>query len=76
MRVPGFAARWSVIVDVVGDRALIDRTVDGIASYTWRGGLSLRRVQTGRLRQYIMFLVVGTIILFMIASIWRAAVAG
>jgi NADH-quinone oxidoreductase subunit L len=66
----------SVIVDVVGDRTLIDRTVDGIASYTWRGGLSLRRVQTGRLRQYIMFLVVGTIILFMIASIWRAAVAG
>ena len=66
----------SVIVDVVGDRTLIGRTVDGIASYTWRGGLSLRRVQTGRLRQYIMFLVIGTIILFMIASIWRAAVAG
>jgi len=33
-------------------------------------------VQTGRLRQYVMFIVVGTIVLFVIASIWRAAVAG
>ena len=66
----------AVLVNVVGDRLFIDRTVDGIASYTWRGGLSLRRVQTGRLRQYVMFIVVGTIVLFVIASIWRAAVAG
>ena len=32
------------------------------ADKTWNLGLSLRSVQTGRLRQYVMFIVVGTIV--------------
>jgi len=66
----------AVMVDLVGDRTFIDRTVDGLANYTWRGANSLRGVQTGRLRQYVMFIVIGTVVLFLVASIWRRAVAG
>ena len=33
-------------------------------------GLSLRNVQTGSLRQYVMFLVVGVIFVFLISSLF------
>ncbi len=66
----------AVIVSVVGDRFIIDNGVDTVAEKTWDLGLALRTVQTGRLRQYVMFIVVGTIVIFLIASVWRYAVAG
>jgi NADH-quinone oxidoreductase subunit L len=66
----------AVIVSVVGDRFVIDKTVDTVAAETWNLGLALRTVQTGRLRQYVMFIVVGTVVIFLIASVWRYAVAG
>ncbi|MEX2316976.1 MAG: NADH-quinone oxidoreductase subunit L [Pirellulales bacterium] len=65
----------ALIVAVLGDRAIIDNAVDGFAARTWDLGLSLRAVQTGRLRQYVMFIVVGTIVLFAVASLWRYALA-
>jgi NADH-quinone oxidoreductase subunit L len=64
----------SLIVAYFGDRFLIDNAVDGFAAKTWDVALSLRSVQTGRVRQYVMFIVVGTILLFAIAT-WRYAVA-
>ena len=63
-------------MSVVGDRFIIDNGVDTVAAKTWDLGLALRTVQTGRLRQYVMFIVVGTVVLFLIASVWRYAVAG
>jgi len=67
----------AAIVAVVGDRFIIDNTVDTVAERTWDLGLSLRSVQTGRLRQYVMFIVVGTIVLFVVASVWwKYAIAG
>jgi NADH-quinone oxidoreductase subunit L len=66
----------AVIVSVVGDRFIIDNSVDTLAAETWNVGLALRTVQTGRLRQYVMFIVVGTVVLFLVASVWRYAVAG
>jgi NADH-quinone oxidoreductase subunit L len=66
----------ATVVDVVGDRGIIDRGVDTLAAKTWELALSLRALQTGRLRQYVMFIVIGTIVLFLIASVWRYAVAG
>jgi NADH-quinone oxidoreductase subunit L len=66
----------AVIVSVVGDRFIIDNGVDTLAAETWNVGLALRNVQTGRLRQYVMFIVVGTVVLFLVASVWRYAVAG
>ena len=56
-------------MSVVGDRWIIDNCVDTVAEKTWDLGLSLRSIQTGRLRQYVMFIVVGTIVLFVVASV-------
>jgi NADH-quinone oxidoreductase subunit L len=66
----------AAIVSVVGDKLVIDKSVDNLAATTWNAGLALRTVQTGRLRQYVMFIVVCTVVIFMIASVWRYAVAG
>ena len=68
---------FAVVVNVVGDRWIIDNGVDTFAEKTWDIGLSLRSIQTGRLRQYVMFIVVGTIVLFVVASLWwKYAIAG
>jgi NADH-quinone oxidoreductase subunit L len=76
----GFAWMYrglSQAVAVAGDRWVIDNFVDTLADKTWDLGLSLRTVQTGRLRQYVMFIVVGTIVLFIVASLWwNLAIAG
>jgi NADH-quinone oxidoreductase subunit L len=65
------------IVATIGDRLIIDNVVDTTAEKTWDLGLSLRSVQTGQLRQYVMFIVVCTIALFIIATLWwRVAIAG
>jgi NADH-quinone oxidoreductase subunit L len=67
----------STAVAVAGDRWVIDNFVDTVAEKTWDLGLSLRGIQTGRLRQYVMFIVVGTIVLFIVASLWwSSAIAG
>jgi NADH-quinone oxidoreductase subunit L len=67
----------AAFVATVGDRWVIDNLVDGFAEKTWNLGLSLRSVQTGRLRQYVMFIVVWTIVLFVVASLWwKIALAG
>jgi NADH-quinone oxidoreductase subunit L len=67
----------SNVVSVVGDRWIIDNNVDRFAEKTWDLGLSLRSVQTGHLRQYVMFIVVCAVVLFVVASLWvRFALAG
>jgi NADH:ubiquinone oxidoreductase subunit 5 (subunit L)/multisubunit Na+/H+ antiporter MnhA subunit len=55
---------FSAIVDALFDQTVVDGTVNTFASGTWNFGLWLRRLQTGNLRQYVMFIVVGTVILF------------
>jgi NADH-quinone oxidoreductase subunit L len=75
----GFAYLYrglAAVVAVVGDKFFIDKTVDTVAEKTWDLGLSLRSFQTGQLRQYVMFIVVCTIALFIIASLWQLAIAG
>jgi NADH-quinone oxidoreductase subunit L len=73
--IAGAARVGALAVAKLGDRMIIDNFVDGVAARTWNLGLSLRAVQTGRLRQYVMFIVVGTILLFVFAT-WRFAFAG
>lgn len=73
-------ARWvrgiSRLDDLL-DRYVVDGLVNIVASWTYGFGLALRRVQTGRLRQYVMFIVVGTVALFVLASfLWNYAAAG
>jgi proton-translocating NADH-quinone oxidoreductase chain L len=60
----------AAVVSTVGDRWIIDNGVDTFAEKTWDLGLFLRTIQTGRLRQYVMFIVVCTIMFFVIASLW------
>jgi NADH-quinone oxidoreductase subunit L len=62
------------------DRFFLDGLIiNGLARRTWNLGLALHNVQTGRLRQYVMFIVVGTIALFMLISFvwsWGPPVSG
>ena len=54
---PRAARAWSTSLF---DRTVVDGSVNTFASWTWDFGLLLRKLQTGSLRQYVMFIVVGT----------------
>ena len=72
-------ARWtrtfSSYWDWIADRTVVDGSVNLFASRMHALGLSLRRVETGKLRQYVMFLAMGTVLVFALASFWRYAFA-
>ena len=53
---------------MVLDRTIVDGTANGLARGTWDTGLWLRKIQTGSLRQYVMFIAVGTILVFVAIS--------
>ncbi len=59
----------------LADRTIVDGFVNLLAARTYGLGLTLRKAQTGNLRQYVMFIVIGTIAVFMLASFWRYALA-
>jgi NADH-quinone oxidoreductase subunit L len=72
-RFAGFVAR----LDEWIDRTFIDGFVDGLARMTFAAGLGFRRVQSGYLRQYILWIAVGTVALFLLISFcWNWALAG
>jgi proton-translocating NADH-quinone oxidoreductase chain L len=50
----------SRVVDVLFDRTVVDGSVNTFAHWTWDFGLLLRKLQTGSLRQYVLFIVMGT----------------
>lgn len=81
--VSGFDRRWidgfieglaatgkaiSVFWDRVLDRSIVDNGINGLAGWTYAFGNALRRLQTGRLRQYLMLIVVATVAIFVIVS--------
>ncbi|MBL8811543.1 MAG: NADH-quinone oxidoreductase subunit L [Planctomycetaceae bacterium] len=57
-----FVSQW----DRKFDETVVDGLVNLVGNSTWSVGNSLRTVQTGRLRQYVMFIVVGVVALFAI----------
>jgi NADH-quinone oxidoreductase subunit L len=65
----------SVFWDRVADRTIIDGLVNALARRTFGLGIFLRRAQTGNLRQYVLFIVVGTILVFVLTNVWRYALA-
>jgi NADH-quinone oxidoreductase subunit L len=70
-----WGARQLAGFDAWIDRTVVDGVVNATAAATWNTGLKLRGLQTGRLRQYVMFIVVGTVALFVLASLaFRATV--
>lgn len=59
------------------DRYLVDGLVNLVANWTYSFGIALRVLQTGKLRQYVMFIVVGIVGLFVLVSFyWSYAQAG
>jgi NADH-quinone oxidoreductase subunit L len=71
-----WSARQLAGIDAWMDRCLVDGLVNATAAATWNAGNKLRGLQTGRLRQYVMFIVVGTVALFALASMAFRASAG
>ena len=72
-----WTARQLAGIDAWIDRTLVDGLVNATATATWNAGLELKKLQTGHLRQYVMFIVVGTVALFVIASLlFRTTIAG
>jgi len=63
-----FTRGFSVFWDRVADRTIVDGLINLVASWTYSTGLWLRGLQTGRLRQYVMFIVIGTISIFVLIS--------
>ena len=53
------------------DRLFVDGLVNLTARWTCAVGARLRRVQTGNLRQYVMLLAAGTVVLFVLMSLFR-----
>jgi NADH:ubiquinone oxidoreductase subunit 5 (subunit L)/multisubunit Na+/H+ antiporter MnhA subunit len=72
-----WAVRWIARLDDAIDRLVVDGLVNFTARRTYGAGMSLRNVQTGQLRQYVMFIGIGTVALFVLVSFfWSYAVAG
>ena len=57
-----FVSKW----DKRFDENIVDGFVNLVGNSTFAVGRSLRVIQTGRLRQYVMFIVVGIVALFAI----------
>ena len=57
--------------DDVIDRYGVDGTVNWTAKWIYATGDSLRQLQTGKLRQYVTFIVVATVAIFVIVTFIR-----
>jgi NADH-quinone oxidoreductase subunit L len=72
-----WCARRIAGIDAWIDRWVVDGLVDATADVTWNAGLELKKLQTGRLRQYVLFIALGTVALFVLVSfLYRTALAG
>jgi NADH-quinone oxidoreductase subunit L len=68
-----FAFAW----EKVADQTIVDGFVNVFAGWMYSLGLSTRRVQRGSLREYVLYIAMATIVVFVLISIFRAtAVAG
>ncbi|MEZ6064918.1 MAG: proton-conducting transporter membrane subunit [Planctomycetaceae bacterium] len=57
-----WVSRW----DRVFDEAVVDRLVNVVGDTTYSFGRSFKRIQTGNLRQYVMFIAAGVVCLFVL----------
>ena len=63
-------------VNQVADRTLVDGFVNLFAAWTYSLGVSLHAIQTGRIRQYVMFIVIGAVAIFVLISFfWSPTLA-
>jgi NADH-quinone oxidoreductase subunit L len=52
------------------DRLLVDGLIERVSRWIHALGLRLRTVETGNLRQYVMLIAVGTVAMFLVASLY------
>ena len=75
--VASLTARFSSWGDRWIDQSIVDGLANCIARWTYVVGVSFRHVQTGRVRHYVMFIVVGTVAIFILISLfWSRGLAG
>jgi NADH-quinone oxidoreductase subunit L len=67
-----FAYGW----EWLADRVVVDGFVNVFAGWMYSLGLATRRVQRGNLREYVLFILVGALVLFVVISIFRVTYAG
>jgi len=71
------AKRIAVFWAWFADKIVVDGAVNGVAGWFYSTGTSLRKVQTGNLRQYVLFIVIGAIAITVLTLfIWNPVVAG
>ncbi|MBL7040246.1 MAG: NADH-quinone oxidoreductase subunit L [Pirellulaceae bacterium] len=69
--------RFATIWEWATDQTVVDGFVNTVARWTYAVGVWLRVFQTGKLRQYVMFIVIGAIAIFVLISFfWSPSVAG
>jgi NADH-quinone oxidoreductase subunit L len=66
-----WAARNMATFDDLIDRYAVDGAVNTTARWIYAAGNSLRQLQTGKLRQYVMFIGVATVAIFVLITILR-----
>ncbi len=67
-----FAKWW----EFIADQSLVDGAANLLAGWTYSLGLSLRSLQTGRIRQYVMFIVIFALAIFVLISFfWSPTLA-
>ncbi|MBA4031715.1 MAG: NADH-quinone oxidoreductase subunit L [Planctomyces sp.] len=52
------------------DEGIIDKLVDGFGRGVWSSGLSLRKAQTGHIRQYVLLAAAAVVVLFLLLFAW------
>jgi len=63
----GLAMVW----ERLADRGIVDGSVNALAAGVYRLGVRLHGLQTGRLRQYILFVGAGALAIFVVISFFR-----
>jgi NADH-quinone oxidoreductase subunit L len=59
----------------LADQIIVDGSVNLMARWIYQVGVSLRRIQTGSLRQYVLFIVIAAIAVFVLVSFMWAPVS-
>jgi len=74
--IAGVTKQFAVLWERFVDRGIVDAAANDLAAGTYKAGSSLRGMQTGNLRQYVMFIVVGAVAIFLIISFfWNPVLA-
>ncbi len=60
--------RFANLGEAIVDRGMVDGFVNKLADWTYALGLQLRRPETGQIRQYVLFIAIAVIAIFILAS--------